>query len=55
MRGLVSEANHLVLDRGAVAGAFAVDHAAVDGGEMQVVANQLVGCCRCSGDVARLF
>ena len=53
---LVSETNDLVFDRGAVARAFAVDDAAVDGGEMEVVANELVGFCCCSGDVtAHLF
>jgi hypothetical protein len=39
---LVGEANDFVFDRGAVAGALAVDHAAVDGSEMKVVADELV-------------
>ena len=48
----VGKANDLVFDRGAVAGAFAVDHAAIDGSEVQVVADQLMG-LRCgAGDVA---
>ena len=49
---LVREAHDLVFDRGAVARAFAVDHTAVDGREVQVVANELMGFGGGAGDVA---
>ena len=48
----VGKAHDLVFDRGAIARAFAVDDAAVNRGEMEVVFDQLMG-CRCgAGDVA---
>ena len=49
---LVREANDLVFDGGAIARTFAVDHTAVDGGEVQVVADQLMGFGGGAGDVA---
>ena len=52
MAVLVGKAHDLVFDRGAVARTLAVDHAAIDRGEMQVVFDQLMGCCRGAGDVA---
>ena len=47
----VGEAHDLVFDRGAVSGSFAVDHAAVDRREMEVVSDQLVGGRRGAGEM----
>ena len=52
MAVFVGEPHDLVFDRGAVAGALAVDEAAVDRCQVQVVANQLVGGGGGAGDVA---
>ncbi len=49
---LVGEAHDLVFDRGAVAGPLAVDEAAVDRREVEIVSDQLVGGGGGAGDVA---
>jgi hypothetical protein len=47
----VGKANDFVFNAGAIAGAFGLDPAAVDGRQVQIVANQLVGRCRGAGEV----
>ena len=52
VRGAVREAHHLVLDRGAVAGAPALDRTRINGRAREVAANEVVAFRPRGGDVA---